>query len=255
MYLKIKFIFTKVYSFLFYFFIGIINARFLGFIVQRSKILKKNKYGIYYNVSSGFSWDRFNRAYDAEPLFFLFMNSMRSNSIFWDIGACLGTFSSYAMKNKVVTIAFEANPYNVKDLYENMSLNIPRDWNAAGSLVIPICLSSGNNMIFLDGSEQIIGNAIAIKNSKGNKFNMLIPSLNLNFLQLKKLPIPSHIKIDVDGNEISVLKSLEHVLKSKKVKYLYIEISQSFKRINNLIEKKGYILHSSHGENFLYKSR
>ena len=255
MYSKLKFIFVKVYSIFFYFFTAAISSRVLGFIVQRSKIIKKNKYGIYYNVSSGYSWDRFNRAYFAEPLFFDFMNSMNPTSVFWDIGACLGTFSTYAIKNKVVTIAFEANPFNVKDLYENILLNIPSNWNATRSLVIPICLSSQNDMISLEGQGQIIGNAVAIKSSVGSNFSMLIPSLNLNFSQLKKLPTPTHIKIDVDGNEFSVLKALDHVLSSRKVKYLYIEISHSFETINDLIEKKGYRMYSSYGENFLYKRR
>jgi len=251
--LPLKFFITKLYSIFFAFLIAIFPARLLGFLVQRSKIIKRNKYGVYYNVSSGYSWDRFNRAYTAEPLFFTFMNSMKTQSIFWDIGACLGTFSTFAIKNKIVTIAFEANPYNIKDLHENMLLNIPKNWRAPLSSVIPICLSSENKMISLVRRSQIIGNAIEIRDSKKNEFNILVPSISLNFPKLKKLPQPSHIKIDVDGNELSVLESLKYVLRGKNMKYLYIEISHSFEEINKFIERTGYKLDSFHGENFIYK--
>ena len=49
------------------------------------------------------------------------------------------------------------------------------------------------------------------------------------------MPCPNHLKIDVDGNDFSILKGAQKVMKNKKFKSLNIEI---FNRGLSLEKKK-----------------
>ena len=113
--------------------ITLVPGRVTGFIIDNLKIIKLNKFFLKYRVFGELSYMRFNAAYDAEPLMVDFMRSLNSDSCFWDIGACIGSFSAMAVSSGVKTVAFEANPYNIPALYENLKLNIG---NGGGSTVI-----------------------------------------------------------------------------------------------------------------------
>jgi len=93
--------------------IRLLPARVIGVLVDALHITKKNKLGVFYNVFGDLSALRFTSAYKTEKLMIDFINNyMNSKSCFWDIGACLGTFSSLTVKKRIKTVAFEANSYN-----------------------------------------------------------------------------------------------------------------------------------------------
>jgi len=177
-----------------------IPNRIWGILSEHFRVIKKNKLDTRYYLDNELSFIRFNRAYKSEPLAIEFIESMNEKSCFWDIGACIGTFSALACARGVKVIAFEANPFNLKVLYENMSLNNPKN----GSLVVAICLSEHDQAIRLSGN-RVSGNAIPIIDGDKSGLKYLVPALNLDFIGLDALERPSHIKIDVDGNELSVV--------------------------------------------------
>lgn len=92
------------------------------------------------------------------------------------------------------------------------------------------------------------------KSHKNLSFNNLC--INLDYLiKTYKLPPPSKIKIDVDGNEMSILKGLTKNIKS--VNEIYIETMQEnsneSKKINNFLKKNKFFLVKSFNQNKLYK--
>jgi FkbM family methyltransferase len=238
------YIYTKTVNLCLFF----VNVRFIGIIYENFNIIRTNDLGVKYYIRGEMSDIRFNRAYKSEPLTEKFIKSMdASTSLFWDIGACLGTFSAYAAKDNIKVISFEPNPFNLKSLYENVLINDP----VKGSLIVSIALSNKNEMISLVGNE-VVGNAIPIIDSMADSYKYLIPSLNLQFSTLGLLELPTHIKIDVDGNEIPVLEALSEVLKSNQLKCLYIEIPVGDSVIEEKITKLGFYLSEKHGENHLF---
>ena len=242
----------KIIVFIFIRFIGLlaffIPDRIFGIFTENFRVIRTNKLGVKYWLDSELSFIRFNRAYKSEPFAYEFVASMHDGSCFWDIGACIGTFSALAAsQGRAKVIAFEANPFNLKALFENMSLNKPKE----GSLVVSICLADRDHMIGLTGNV-ISGNAIPIVNNEIGDFKYFLPALSLSFNGLSDLDQPSHIKIDVDGNELSVLESLKSVLLNPKLRYIYIEISVNQNIIKNLIEEYKFTLIKVDGENYLY---
>ena len=104
--------------------IELFPARVIGVLIDALNITKKNRFGVFYKVFGDLSAIRFTSAYKAEKLMIDFIdNYMNSKSCFWDIGACLGTFSSLTVKKRIKTVAFEANTYNLSALYQNLKIN------------------------------------------------------------------------------------------------------------------------------------
>lgn len=68
------------------------------------------------------------------------------------------------------------------------------------------------------------------------------------------------VKIDVQGFEMRVLKSMENLLQNEKIKYILIEMDDKFlkndntssQEINNFLIQKKFIVNNFYGEDFLY---
>ncbi len=75
------------------------------------------------------------------------------------------------------------------------------------------------------------------------------------FVRQFALPIPNHLKIDVDGTEYQILKGSEEVLKRAEVRSILIEVNEKHEdtfEIEKLLEKNGLVLHSRRNENSVY---
>ena len=233
--------------------VSLLPSRFIGVNIDILKILKKSKYGNYFWIFGDLSAIRFGKAYSAEKLMIEFIESyMDSNSCFYDIGACLGSFSSITVSKKITTVAFEANPFNIYALYENLKVNSKKN-NFNDVYIFPFALDSKNH-IFQMNDNEVIGNAINIK--KANSSSLKLFSLGTNFEFINKnlnIPSPTHIKIDVDGNELDVLDALHTYLASDSLKYIHIEISANFEAINNILNNYKFKCVKFIGENYLYE--
>ena len=65
-----------------------------------------------------------------------------------------------------------------------------------------------------------------------------------SFIEKYSLPAPEHIKIDVDGAEMAVIKGAINTLKNKTLKSIFIELEDNNKHtieIINIIKKSGFI--------------
>ena len=65
-----------------------------------------------------------------------------------------------------------------------------------------------------------------------------------NFCSENDVPMPNHVKIDVDGAELGILKGMKEVLKNHELKTIMIEITE--KNDGNKVEEM--IIHSGFKE-------
>jgi hypothetical protein len=76
-------------------------------------------------------------------------------------------------------------------------------------------------------------------------FTQNVLTYNLDsFIEKYLLPAPEHIKIDVDGAEMAVIKGAINTLKNKTLKSIFIELEDNNKHtieIINIIKKSGFI--------------
>jgi FkbM family methyltransferase len=202
---------------------NILNKKFFV-----SKIKKKI---IFFFLENSHCLQRYKTILTKEKKTIQWLNKIKQNEILWDIGANIGIYSLYASKirnAKVVCFEPMSNSYNT--LIKNIEINALNK----KILAYPVALGAVNEPGFsiyesnhsASARHVITNNNIQLR----KKFESII-ILKPNFF--KKLPKPTHIKIDTDGNEINILNNLNKILMSKYVKEICLEIEQDSNFENN----------------------
>ncbi len=156
-----------------------------------------------------------------EPETIAWLDSIGPNDCYWDIGANVGLYACYVAKFcKAKVVACEPEAQNYALLTDNMVLNgaqfdaLPiavHDERGIGPLHVPYLTKSGAYNTFGSGSgwyEQQV-------------FASSVDDLVAEF----RLPYPTHIKIDVDGNEPVILAGAKEAL--KKARSVLVEVNGS----------------------------
>jgi FkbM family methyltransferase len=191
-------------------------------------------------------------------------NNLSTETIFWDIGACVGNFSIYAGAKLGKVYAFEPDGLTysslITNIYESSLLNIT---------AYPIALGADDKISDFNMQEFRIANAYNTADTTlGQTGKNFIPKYTQNVCMFtaKKLitefnfEIPTSIKLDVDGNEIEVLKGFGDVLSNKKIKSIFIELdleNPRSKECDQILLKNGFTqqLHGvgSNSYNYIYQ--
>ncbi len=181
-------------------------------------------------------------------------NTIKPNDIFYDIGANLGLYSLKAAKmhDSVKVFAFEPHKINFATMVRNF------DNNRCLSQIVPISipLSEAAGVTYLNYKGLGVGgsmNQLSHKRSAYDgdftpAFEEIIYAMTTDDFADKVIPFPTVIKIDVDGNELSILKGMQRVLSApNKPRSVQIEINPGYRaQIIELMEGHGYALDHSH---------
>ena len=176
--------------------------------------------------------------------------NFNADDIFYDIGSNIGVYS--LMTSQAIgcnTYSFEADPLNYSLQHENIHLNNLQD----KINLFPIALSEKNSIREIYYKSISPGDALhsidkpsklISKNNLKKVKTSKIASFSLDFLVRElNLPLPQHIKLDVDGAELLILEGAIETLKS--IKSLMIEIdTNSNNQIDNLLNSLGFKLDS-----------
>lgn len=164
--------------------------------------------------------------------------------VFYDVGANVGVYSLVASKfhgGKVTVYAFEPSFPNFAQLCKNIARN-----KCQGS-IIPLQVALSEKTDFEDfnyhnltagGARHALGKAI---DAKGDQFHPVLthPVLACSIDDLVtrfRLPAPNHIKIDVDGIDLSVLRGASKTLEGPSVKSVLIEIEETARQVDQCTE-------------------
>ena len=144
-----------------------------------------------------------------EPWTFEWLKTI-GHGVFYDVGACVGSYSLMAAARGARVVAIEPVPVNVRECYANRRLNtvyfeiLPC---AAGS-----ALSKG--MMFVSPTPGY-GNASIVHRGAGQTESIGVVVRTLLDIANELRPLmrlPSHIKIDVEGAEVEVMRGAGTVL-------------------------------------------
>lgn len=150
---------------------------------------------------------------------------------FLDVGANVGMYTIWAAKSKAVNVyAFEPESQNFAILNKNIFLN------QLDKHVVAYCVALTDSVGF---SKLYLSNFIAGSSCHNydEQINYQNEPMHASFAQgcvgtsidqlvsAKVIPIPNHIKIDVDGIEPKVIAGAKKTLSDKQVKSLLIEIN------------------------------
>jgi FkbM family methyltransferase len=176
-----------------------------------------------------------------EPLTIEWINSFNTNDIFYDIGANVGNYTIYAGIKGIKTFAFEPEILNLAIMYENIFMNNLNNI----CTIIPIGLHNltGIECFFLKNiSKGDANHTIGRKSPFLEKYNINFKTINTitctlsDIVKFLNLPLPTKVKIDVDGNELKVIQGGIDILKNADE--ILVELDLSF---NEHVEAKSIL--------------
>jgi FkbM family methyltransferase len=156
-------------------------------------------------------------------------NTCDSSSILYDIGACTGFFSMYAafLNNNIKVIAFEPHPVN----FAQLNLNIMLNKKSGAVTAFPVALSDHTgfdgfncSMLIAGKAENSIETGSIYKADYQHLAGGVIYTLDQFIFKNHLNYFPTHLKIDVDGNELNILKGAKKTLSDPRLKHLLIEL-------------------------------
>jgi FkbM family methyltransferase len=191
--------------------------------------------------------DRFKTEVGLQEFIKYFGDLNGQQSIFWDIGACVGNFSIYASEYFKEVHCFEPDLLTYSSLLQNVhyskKTNLQTYPIALGKFT---GLSKINMPVFsIANAYNVVGRSI---DQWGNEF---VPQSSINIqvydaatlIQDWDLQIPNYIKIDVDGNELEILQGFGEHLGSPALVGIFIELISANPECQNsidLLDKFGF---------------
>lgn len=172
------------------------------------------------NYVTKYRWDTF---FFKEPETLAWIDKMEDGSTLWDVGANVGIYSMYflAQKEKGRVVAFEPHPSNVAGLVDNLYGN---NFLNNRITIVSNPLYSDRSICNFNMNSHTVGDShhTASKNPSSSYFQSLTMTLDTPLSY--GLPCPDYMKVDVDGNEMEIIKSADSILSNRKLKGILIEI-------------------------------
>jgi FkbM family methyltransferase len=167
---------------------------------------------------------------------------LRPGAVFYDVGAHIGLFSLIAARNLGVqgsVFVFEPDPSNIRRIEEHASRN---RLDALGIIPKAAWLTDGR-MKFQRACFQSSMNrgAIAEDNLAARESTIEVETVTLDSFG-REHPLPSIIKIDVEGSEAAVLRGSEGIFRSAKpVVICEIHHAQAASDVTSWLQARGYV--------------
>ena len=185
---------------------------------------------ILFHTVSRSTYRRASHFFTDEPDTLEWIDSMTETACFWDIGANVGAFGLYAaLKKGIRVLCFEPSASTYSILSKNIELNRFAD------RAVAYCLA-------FDGETKLdtlnMGNTKAGESMHGfgtdvDQFGREILATFRqgtvgfsidDFVSLFSPPLPTHVKIDVDGLEADILRGGRETLSARSVQSVIIEV-------------------------------
>lgn len=209
---------------------------------------------IHLRVTSRTEWDVRLRSCEKEPeTVDWIQKTMAAGDVLYDIGANVGAYSLVAAhwtRGQALTYAFEPGYSTFANLVENIFMN-----RCEGS-VIPFQLALGAETAvrgFQYASLEPGGathGGITGAGDPGHHRTQALMCYRLDeFVSLFRLRPPTHLKIDVDGSELEILRGAPATMRSTSLEWVLVEVdvtSGQTAAVKELLEELGFSLAADH---------
>lgn len=218
-------------------FLGVIKGTyftrgFTNYLVNKQVLVQHNEIELVFSAPNELCLYRAETFSTKEPDTLIWLETISETGVFWDVGANVGLYSIYAAKKRTAHVyAFEPSVFNLEFLARNIYLN--RLQNRI--TIVPIALSDATGKSLFKMTNTSWGGALS---TFGQDFDQHGDSLHsvfeyqtlglrmIDVVEKLGVPLPTHIKIDVDGIEHFILRGGAEVL--SKVQSVLIELDDNF---------------------------
>ncbi|MGD2118498.1 MAG: FkbM family methyltransferase [Chromatiales bacterium] len=228
-------------------------------LFNRDFILRRRINGVELKLAIR-SWFEFtirSEFYQREQELIDHIDTFETDEVFYDIGANVGTFSLYAAIHHAgcQVYAFEPNSFAYARLVYNVWLN-----GCNNVHTLPVALYNESRYARLNiphREEGTAGSQFDDFRFKQKQLNEEIYQGTLGYTADRlvhdfSLPLPTRIKIDVDGHELKVLQGMPEILDSPALQSVFIEINsrnENGKNVIELLARHGFVLKQAYGKN------
>ncbi len=157
------------------------------------------------------------------------MGKLNPGDCFYDIGAATGLYTVFLAQvvgEKGMGVAFEPELDPYERLRENLKLN-----HLCNVQPFPVALGEREETATLMVGD-VAGAARIVNAGDGNGAPLRVESVKVvqgdRFIESRSLPLPRAVKIDVEGQEYSVLRGLKHTLTQPYCQVVGCEIRPQF---------------------------
>lgn len=164
-----------------------------------------------------------------EPETIEWIDSFAAGDVFWDVGANAGTYTLYAGRRGIRTIAFEPGAGN----YHALNRNIHANQLASVATAYCIALSGHTAIDVLNMQNTAAGTALSsfavTTDETGKRFDPVFTQGMVgytidDFIKSFAPPFPNHLKLDVDGIELQILSGARDALHDSRLRSVSIEV-------------------------------
>lgn len=180
-----------------------------------------------------------------EPLMITWIKSLQSNDVVLDVGANVGMYTVPIAKKVKTVYACELDPLNVAILKENIFLNSVTD----EVVILPFACGESAEIVDVKFRDLAYGDALQLiegGDPQNTRFGQQTHtakvvqfSLDDIFLKLDLLR-PNKIKIDVDGNELTVLLGMKDLIRGASEVYFEDSLSDSCRVVIHFLLEVGF---------------
>jgi len=235
--------------------VNILPCSMKVFLKSHLKVVKKMDYEksvIVLDVSSSMEQNvRLNSCHKEPETVHWIESFFKSGEVFFDVGANVGAYSLVAakcFKGALKVYSFEPSFLNFGQLCHNIYLN------GCGETIVPfnVAFSSKTAVDWFNYRSLTVGGAMHALGEPKDDFDQVFtpvfkqPMLGFtmdDFIVHFSLPVPHHIKIDVDGIEYQILQGAVKTLNDSRVQSILLELVDGETQITGFLQDKGFVLH------------
>ena len=183
-----------------------------------------------------------------EPLMITWISAMQSADVVLDVGANVGIYTIPIAKRVQTVYACELDPLNIAILKENMFLNGVTE----NVVVLPFACGDSAKIVDVKFRDLAYGDALQLieggdpQNTRlghqNHSSKVVQFSLDDIFVKLD-LARPNKVKIDVDGNELTVLQGMKDLIRGANEVYFEDSLSDSCRVVVAFLLASGFKKH------------
>ena len=180
-----------------------------------------------------------------EPLMITWISAMQSADVVLDVGANVGIYTIPIAKRVQTVYACELDPLNIAILKENMYLNGVTE----NVVVLPFACGDSAKIVDVKFRDLAYGDALQLieggdpQNTRlghqNHSSKVVQFSLDDIFVKLD-LARPNKVKIDVDGNELTVLQGMKDLIRGANEVYFEDSLSDSCREVVQFLLSTGF---------------